>query len=92
MNKSELIDVIAGNSNLSKAATRRVLDATIAIITSELKKGQPVMFIGFGKFKVTRRPARNSRNPRTGVKLKIAAVTAPVFLAGKLLKDAVNCP
>jgi len=90
MNKSELIDEVAANTDFSKAAIRRVLDATIDIITSELKKGQPVMFIGFGKFKVTRRPARNSRNPRTGVKLKIAAVTAPVFSAGKLLRDAVN--
>ena len=90
MNKSELIDEIATRSNLSKASVRRVIDATIATITSELKKGESVMFIGFGKFKVTRRPPRNSRNPRTGATLKIGAVTAPVFLAGKLLKDAVN--
>jgi DNA-binding protein HU-beta len=90
MNKSELISVISAETKLSKAAIRRVIDATIVIISSELKKGKSVMFIGFGKFKVTRRPPRNSRNPRTGAKLKIGAVTAPVFSPGKNLKDAIN--
>ncbi len=90
MNKSELIDVIAANTNLSKAAARRVLDATIETITSELKKGEPVMFIGFGKFAVTKRLSRNSRNPRTGDQIKTVPVTAPKFWAGKTLKDAVN--
>ena len=90
MNKSELIDAIAANADLSKSAAGRVVDATTAAITAALKKGDSVTLVGFGTFKVSSRAARLGRNPRTGAELKIAARKAPGFSAGKTLKDAVN--
>jgi DNA-binding protein HU-beta len=90
MNKSELIDAVAKSADLSKAAAGRALDATVAAITAALKSGDTVTLIGFGTFKVSKRAAREGRNPRTGAKLKIAARKAPAFTAGKVLKEAVN--
>jgi len=90
MNKQDLIDAIAKASGLSKAAAARSLDATTDAVTKSLKKGDPVQLIGFGTFKVSKRAARNGRNPRTGAAIKIAARKAPVFTAGKALKDALN--
>jgi DNA-binding protein HU-beta len=90
MNKQDLIDAIAKASGLSKAAAGRALDATTATVTKTLKKGDSVTLIGFGTFKVSKRAARNGRNPRTGAAIKIAARKAPVFSAGKALKDALN--
>ena len=75
---------------MSKAAAGRALDATTATVTKTLKKGDSVTLIGFGTFKVSKRAARNGRNPRTGAAIKIAARKAPVFSAGKALKDALN--
>jgi DNA-binding protein HU-beta len=90
MNKQDLIDAVAKASGLSKAAAGRALDATTATVTKSLKKGESVTLIGFGTFKVSKRAARNGRNPRTGAAIKIAARKAPVFTAGKALKDALN--
>ncbi len=90
MNKQDLIDAIAKASGLSKAAAARSLDATTDAVTKSLKKGDPVQLIGFGTFKVSKRAARNGRNPRTGATIKIAARKAPGFTAGKALKTAVN--
>jgi len=90
MNKQDLIDAIAKASGLSKAAAGRALDATTATVTKSLKKGDSVTLVGFGTFKVSKRAARNGRNPRTGAAIKIAARKAPVFTAGKALKDALN--
>jgi len=90
MNKQDLIDAIAKASGLSKAAAGRALNATTDAVTKSLKKGDSVTLIGFGTFKVSKRAARNGRNPRTGAAIKIAARKAPVFTAGKALKDALN--
>lgn len=90
MNKTELIEAIAKESGLSKAAAGRVLGATTAAITAALKKGDTVTLIGFGTFKTTKRAARTGRNPRTGKEIKIAARKSPGFSAGKALKDQVN--
>ena len=90
MNKSELIDQIAKAAGVSKAAAGRSLDATTAAITKAMKKGDPVTLIGFGTFYVGQRAARNGRNPRTGITIKINAANSPKFRAGKALKDAVN--
>ena len=90
MNKTELIDAIAKESDLSKAAAGKALDAATDAITAALKKGDSVTLIGFGSFKVTQRAARVGRNPQTGKEIKIAARKAPGFSAGKALKDAVN--
>ncbi|WP_026258911.1 HU family DNA-binding protein [Uliginosibacterium gangwonense] len=90
MNKSELIEVIAKQAEVSKAAAGRALDATIAAITQSLKKNQDVTLVGFGTFTVGKRAARTGRNPRTGDAIKIKAAKVPKFRPGKALKDAVN--
>ncbi|MCX8519067.1 MAG: HU family DNA-binding protein [Methylophilaceae bacterium] len=90
MNKSELIDAIANEAGLSKAAAGRALDATTATITEAMQNGNMVTLIGFGTFYVGKRDARNGRNPRTGATIKIKATNSPKFRAGKALKDAVN--
>lgn len=90
MNKTELIEVIAKEAGLSKAAAGKALAATTDAITAALKKGDSVTLIGFGTFKVSKRAARTGRNPQTGKEIKIAARKAPGFTAGKALKDAVN--
>lgn len=90
MNKSELIDHIATQSDLSKAAAARALDATIEAVTRTLKKGGKVQVVGFGTFEVSKRAARTGRNPRTGEAIKIKAAKVPKFTPGKALKDALN--
>jgi DNA-binding protein HU-beta len=90
MNKSELIDVIAAQAEISKAAAGRALDATVAAVKDALKAGDSVSLIGFGTFSVGERAARTGRNPRTGKTLKIKAAKVPKFRPGKGLKDAVN--
>lgn len=90
MNKTELIDAIAKEANLSKADAGKALNALTSSVTAALKKGDSVTLIGFGTFKVTKRAARTGRNPQTGKEIKIAARKAPGFTAGKALKDAVN--
>ncbi|MBD1227905.1 nucleoid-associated protein HU-beta [Xenorhabdus griffiniae] len=90
MNKSQLIDKIAADANLSKAAAGRVVDAFISSVSGALKKGDDVVLVGFGTFTVRERAARTGRNPQTGKEIKIAAAKVPAFRAGKGLKDAVN--
>lgn len=90
MNKTELIEHIAMNADLSKAAATRALEATLGAITTTLRKGGAVTLVGFGTFAVGKRAARTGRNPRTGAAVKIKASKVPKFKAGKGLKDAVN--
>lgn len=90
MNKSELIDAIAKDADMSKAAAGRALDAAVAAVKGALKKSDMVTLVGFGTFYVGKRAARNGRNPRTGATIKIKAAQTPKFRAGKALKDAVN--
>lgn len=90
MNKSELIDAIAKNADMSKAAATRALDAAVTAVQQSLKKGGMVTLVGFGTFYVGKRAARNGRNPRTGATIKIKAAKVPKFRAGKALKDAIN--
>ena len=90
MNKSELIDAIAGEADISKAAAGKALDATIEAVTKALNGGDMVTLVGFGTFYVGERSARNGRNPRTGDTIKIKAAKQPKFRAGKSLKDAVQ--
>ncbi len=90
MNKSELIDQIAKQADISKAAAGRALDATVGAVTTAMKKGGMVTLVGFGTFYVGKRSARSGRNPRTGATIKIRAAKVPKFRAGKALKDAVN--
>ena len=90
MNKSELIDHIAKQADISKAAAGRALEAVVGGIRSSLKKGAPVTLVGFSTFTVGKRAARTGRNPRTNQPIKIKAAKIPKFRAGKALKDFVN--
>ena len=90
MNKSELVDFIAGEAEISKAAAGRALDAVTTAVKKTLKKGGTVTLVGFGTFSVGKRAARVGRNPQTGAEIKIKAAKVPKFTAGKALKDAVN--
>ena len=90
MNKSELIDAVAKEADISKAAAGRALDAAIGAVQQALKKGQMVTLVGFGTFYLGKRAARNGRNPQTGATIKIKAAKIPKFRAGKALKDSVN--
>lgn len=90
MNKTELIEYIAKNTDMSKAAAGRALDATLTGIKTTLKKKGTVTLVGFGSFSVVQRKARTGMNPRTKEKLKIKATKVPRFRPGKALKDAVK--
>ncbi|ETD72542.1 transcriptional regulator [Pelistega indica] len=90
MNKTELVESIAGKAEISKAAAARALDATIDTIKNALKKGDTVTLVGFGTFRVAVREARNGRNPRTGEVIKIKKAKVPKFVPGKALKDIVK--
>ena len=90
MNKAELVDAIASKTGSSKKAAEAALNATIEAISASLKKGDKVQLVGFGSFEVRKRAARKGRNPQTGAEIKIPASKAPVFKAGKALKDVVN--
>ena len=90
MKKVELVEAVAEAAGLTKTDATKAIDATFAAITGALKKGDRVPVVGFGTFGVTRRAAREGRNPRTGETVKIAARNAVTFKAGSALKDAVN--
>ena len=90
MNKADLIDAVAADSDLTKASAARALDSAIENITNALKGGNSVTLVGFGTFTVRQREARMGRNPRTGEAIQIKASRVPGFKAGKALKDALN--
>jgi DNA-binding protein HU-beta len=90
MNKSDLIEHIAKQADISKAAATRALDAIVGGVKTTLKKGGSVTIVGFGTFGVTKRAARTGRNPRTGAAIKIKAAKVPKFKPGKALKDGLK--
>ncbi|HKX94129.1 MAG TPA: HU family DNA-binding protein [Methylibium sp.] len=90
MNKTELIEHIAKQADISKAAASRALEAVIGGVRTTLKKGGSVSIVGFGTFAVTKRAGRTGRNPRTGESIKIKSAKVPKFRPGKALKDALN--
>ena len=90
MNKGELIAKIAEESKLTKKAAEAALDAFVSSVEGALKKGEKVQLVGFGTFEVRQRAARKGRNPQTKSEIKIPASKAPVFKAGKALKETVN--
>ena len=90
MNKGELIAKIAEESKLTKKAAEAALDAFVSSVEGALKKGEKVQLVGFGTFEVRQRAARKGRNPQTKAEIKIPASKAPVFKAGKALKETVN--
>ena len=90
MNKAELIAKIAEESKLTKKAAETALDAFVTSVEEALKSGEKVQLVGFGTFEVRERAARKGRNPQTKAEIKIPASKAPVFKAGKALKELVN--
>jgi|TARA_R110002126_G_scaffold13118_1_gene56259 DNA-binding protein HU-beta len=90
VNKKELIDAIAERSELTKSQAEKALSSFIDTVSVTLSKGDSVELVGFGKFEVKNRAARDGRNPQTGETIKIKASKVPAFKAGKGLKDTVN--
>ncbi len=90
MNKSELIAAIAAKTGDTKKDAEATLNAFIDVVTEALVKGDKVQLVGFGSFEVRKRAARKGRNPQTKEEIKIPASKAPVFKAGKALKELVN--
>ena len=90
MNKSELIAAMAAKTGETKKDAEAALNAFVGVVTDTLVKGDKVQLVGFGSFEVRKRAARKGRNPQTKQEIKIPASKAPVFKAGKALKDLVN--
>jgi DNA-binding protein HU-beta len=90
MNKSELIEAIAKQADLSKASASRALAAYTDTVQGALKKGGSVALVGFGTFSTGKRAARTGLNPRTREAIKIPAKKVVKFRAGAGLKKAVN--
>jgi len=90
MNKADLIAAIAAKTGDTKKSAEASVNALVDVITEALVKGEKVQLVGFGSFEVRKRAARKGRNPQTKEEIKIPASKAPVFKAGKALKDLVN--
>jgi len=90
MNKSDLIQRLADQHELSKAEAGRILETLLDTVVGAVKKGEAVTIPGFGSFKLHARPARNGVNPSTGAKIKIAAAKLPKFTPGAGFKAAVD--
>ena len=89
MTKAELISAIAEKTELSKKDSEKALNATVAVITDTLAKGDKIQLVGFGTFETRDRNAREGINPQTKKKIKIPATKVPAFKAGRAFKDAV---
>lgn len=90
MTKVELIEKMAKDADISKAAAQKAMDSFMDGIKKALKKGNKVTLVGFGTFSVAKRAARKGRNPQTGETIKIKASKSPKFKAGKAFKDALS--
>ena len=90
MNKTDLVNSMAENAGITKAAAKKALDGLLIDIEGSLQKGNRVSLVGFGSWSVTRRAARDGRNPQTGQIIKIKAKNVVKFKAGSDLSDAVN--
>ncbi|MBP7176995.1 MAG: HU family DNA-binding protein [Ruminiclostridium sp.] len=90
MNKTELVNAIAAKSGLSKKNSEAALNALVASVEDALVAGEKVVLVGFGTFEVKQRAERKGRNPQTKAEITIPASKAPVFKAGKGLKDKIN--
>ena len=90
MNKAELVAAVAAKTGETKKAAETSVNAVVSVVKETLAKGEKVQLVGFGSFEVRKRAARKGRNPQTKEEIKIPASKAPVFKAGKQLKDLVN--
>ena len=89
MNKAELIAKIADDAEITKTQANAAVDSFIEAVTKTLKSGNKVTLVGFGTFSVTKRAARNGRNPQTGAVIKIKAKKVAKFKAGKELSSKI---
>lgn len=89
MNKAELIAKMADDSGVTKTQANAALDSFVEAVTKTLKGGGKVTLVGFGTFSVSKRAARNGRNPQTGAVIKIKAKKVPKFKAGKELSAKI---
>ena len=90
MNKTDLVNVVAAEANLSKKAAEAAVNATLAAVADALKNGDKVQLIGFGTFEVKNVAAREGHNPKTGETIQIPESKKVSFSASKVLKDSVN--
>jgi DNA-binding protein HU-beta len=90
MNKQELIQKIAKDTDVTKVKAAAAVDSFLDGITRSLKKGEAITFVGFGTFKTSQRKARIARNPQTGAEIKVPKRRVVRFTAGKALKNAVK--
>ena len=90
MNKTDLISSVAAKTGLSKKASESAINAVVSSIEESLQSGEKVVLVGFGTFEVRERAERKGRNPQTREEIVIPASKAPVFKAGKGLKDKVK--
>ncbi len=90
MNKSDLIDAMAASAGITKAAAKAALESFLSNVEGTLKKGGRVSLVGFGSWSVSKRAAREGRNPQTGKAIKIAAKNVVKFKAGADFESAVN--
>lgn len=90
MNKTDLVNAVAAKSGLSKKNSEAAINAFVASVEDALKAGEKVVLVGFGTFEVRERAERKGRNPQTKEEIVIPASKAPVFKAGKGLKEIVN--
>ncbi len=90
MNKSELIDAIATDAGISKVAAKSALESFLSNVSGALKNGGRVSLVGFGSWSVSKREARDGRNPQTGATIKIAAKNVVKFKSGAELESSVN--
>ena len=90
MNKSDLVAAMAAKTGDTQKCAEETLNAFVDVVTEALVKGEKVQLVGFGSFEVRKRAARKGRNPQTKEEIKIPASKAPVFKAGKALKELVN--
>ena len=90
MNKTELTAALVEKTGFRKQDAEKALNAFVEVVTEALANDNKVSIVGFGSFEVKTRPARVARNTRTGEAFQIEASKAPVFKAGKALKDSVN--
>jgi len=89
MNKSDLIGKLAEDAGITKTQANAALDSFVDAVAKSLKKGDKVTLVGFGTFSVSKRAARNGRNPQTGAVIKIKAKKVAKFKAGKELSGKI---
>ncbi|WP_028394021.1 HU family DNA-binding protein [Bacillus cihuensis] len=90
MNKTDLVNAVATQAELTKEDAKKAVDAWIETISTTLAKEEKIQLVGFGTFEVRDRAARTGRNPQTGEEIQIAASKVPAFKPGKELKEAVK--